>query len=76
MTILSVFVMGNEVPPLVLPLVLPVAPGLEADVTVPARLREDCPLSQCSAKSALGEDEPGFVVPKAQMMFSVPTVET
>ena len=75
MTILSVLVMGNKAPPL-----FPTAEvGLEpADVPVrvPARLREDCPLSQCSVKSALGEDEPGLVVPKAQMMFSVPTDET
>jgi len=80
MTILSVLVKGNETPPLPLPpFVPPVEVGLEADVPVPrvpARLRVDCPLSQCSVNSALGEDDPGFVVPKAQMMFSVPTVET
>jgi len=77
MTILSVLVKGIETPPL--PLVPPVEVGPEAEVPVPrvpARLRVDSPFCQCSSNSALGEDEPGFVVPKAQMMFSVPTVET
>lgn len=77
MTILSVLVKGIEIPlPLLVP---PVEVGPEAEVPVPrvpARLRVDWPSCQCSAKSALGEDEPGFVVPKAQMMSSVPTVET
>lgn len=31
-------------------------------------------MSKCSVKLASGELEPGFVVPKAQMMYSVPRV--
>lgn len=40
----------------------------------PESSREDEPISKCSVKLALGEVEPGFVVPKAQMMFWVPRV--
>ena len=72
MIILSVLVKGNEVPPLSFPLLpLPlVEVGVEPLADVPelrdlARLREDGPLSQCSVKSASGEEEPGFVSPEA-----------
>lgn len=40
------------------------------------RSREDVPSSQCSVISALGDEEPGFVVPNAQMILSVPIVLT
>ena len=82
MIILSVLVNGNEVPPLLLlPLPLPLLPEPEPEPE-PLEVRdldrsiEDCPMSQCSVKSVSGELEPGFVVPKAQMMYSVPTVAT
>jgi len=77
MIILSWLLNGFKAPPLVpsLPLeglgvgVVPVASDLE-------RSREDWPISQCCSKLALGEEEPGLVVPKAQMMFSVPIAPT
>jgi len=75
MIILSWLLNGFKAPPLVLSLeglgvgVVPVASDLE-------RSRVDSPISQCCSKLALGEEEPGLVVPKAQMMFSVPIVPT
>lgn len=72
MIILSFLVRGNESSLFPLPpgLVEPeVEPEVEpVDVPEPrdlARLREDGPLSQCWVIVALGEEEPGFVVPKA-----------
>jgi len=68
MIILSFLVRGNESSLFPLPLGL-VEPEVEpVDVPEPrdlARLREDGPLSQCWVIVALGEEEPGFVVPKA-----------
>ena len=40
------------------------------------RSRDDWPISQCSVKSASGEEDPGFVVPNAQIILSVPMVLT
>jgi len=81
---------GSEVPPLLLPplpllfpLPLPfplVDEGVEPDeLDVPRdleRSREDWPISKCSVMTALGEEDPGFVVPNAQMILSVATVST
>ena len=84
MIILSLLVNGDEVPPLLLPL-LPfpfafVDEGVEPDevdvLRDLERSREDWPISQCSVITALGEEEPGFVVPNAQMILSVSTVST
>lgn len=66
MIIFSLLVRGN--PPSSL---LVEGSGVVPEVSVFERSREDWPISQCSVKSAFGEEEPGFVVPKAQMMFSV-----
>ena len=76
MIILSVLVNGNEVPLLLSPFPL-VAEGLEPEEVEPRALersRDDVPMSQCSVKSESGLEEPGFVVPNAQMMFTGPTV--
>jgi hypothetical protein len=77
MIILSVLVNGSEDPPLLVLPLPPVDEGLEAEVPVPmdpARLSEVSPISRCWVKLALGELEPGFVSPKAQMMYSLPRV--
>ena len=81
---MSLLDIDDEVPPLLLPLFpfpFPyVDEGVEPDeLDVPrdfVRSRDDVPISQCSVMSALGEEDPGFVVPNAQMIFSVSTVLT
>ena len=82
MIILSVLVNEIEDPPL--PLLSPLPPlppgvGVGDEPSVVSdldRSREPWPSLECWVKEALGELEPGFVRPEAQMIFSVPTVET
>jgi len=77
MIILSLLV-NDEDPPVVVPLSFPlplVLLGMVAeDTPVPSdleRSRVEVPISRCWIKLALGEEDPGFVVPTAQMMLSV-----
>lgn len=78
MIILSVLVNGSEAPPLLVFPLPPVDEGVELEeVPVPRdleRSRELWPISKCSVKLALGEVESGFVLPKAQIIFSLPRV--
>ena len=82
MIILSVLVNANELPPLLLPLFPypPVDVEVEPDEVDVLRdferSRDDWPISQCSVISASGEEDPGFVVPNAQMILSLATVLT